>query len=76
MAISPPPSVDGRHLICARQVHKHYRRGQETVVALQDINLDVPRGAFAAVVGPSGGENRPCFTCWVAWTNRPRERSS
>ncbi len=33
---------------------KHYRRGSETVYALQGASLDIAAGEFVAIVGPSG----------------------
>lgn len=35
-------------------VSKSYRRGKETVEVLRDLTLDVPRGDFLALMGPSG----------------------
>ena len=36
------------------RVSKRYRRGQEEVVALDDVDLEVGEGEFVALVGPSG----------------------
>lgn len=36
------------------RVSKRYRRGQEEVVALDDVSLTVGEGEFVALVGPSG----------------------
>jgi ABC-type lipoprotein export system ATPase subunit len=46
---------NGKALICAREVYKVYQRGHEVVEALRGVTLEIPAGAFAAVVGPSGG---------------------
>jgi len=35
-------------------VTKEYRRGDELVRAVSDVDLDVPAGTFVAIVGPSG----------------------
>jgi putative ABC transport system ATP-binding protein len=43
---SPLIRVDG--------VTKSYKRGKETVEVLRDLTLDVPRGDFLALMGPSG----------------------
>lgn len=41
-------------LITLRNVVKTYRRGRETVHALNGVDLSIRQGAFVAVVGPSG----------------------
>jgi putative ABC transport system ATP-binding protein len=41
-------------LIRAENLRKVYRRGAESVVAVDDISLTVAAGEFAAIVGPSG----------------------
>jgi len=41
-------------MISLRDVHKVYHRGENEVRAVQGLTLDVPDGAFAAVIGPSG----------------------
>ena len=35
-------------------VSKTYRMGEVDVVALDQVSLRIPQGAFAALVGPSG----------------------
>ena len=42
-------------LIQARGLQKHYRHGKVQVEALRGVDLDVPRGAFVVIIGPSGG---------------------
>jgi len=42
-------------LIQARGLEKRYRRGKVQVEALRGVDMDVPRGAFVVIVGPSGG---------------------
>ena len=42
------------NLIEVKGVNKTYQRGGETLVVLDDLNLDVPEGAFLALMGPSG----------------------
>ena len=37
-----------------RAVSKSYRRGAETIHALEDVSLDIAAGELVAVVGPSG----------------------
>jgi ABC-type lipoprotein export system ATPase subunit len=41
-------------MITLKQVSKSYFRGEATVIALCDVNLEVGRGEFCAFVGPSG----------------------
>ena len=41
-------------LIRVDGVSKSYRRGKETVEVLRDLSLEVPRGDFLALMGPSG----------------------
>lgn len=41
-------------MISLRNVYKVYHRGTSEVRAVQEFTLDVPDGAFAAVIGPSG----------------------
>ncbi len=40
--------------IHCRGLTKSYKKGSNTVTPLQDLDLDVPRGAFLALMGPSG----------------------
>jgi putative ABC transport system ATP-binding protein len=42
-------------LIQARGLQKHYRHGKVQVDALRGVDLDVRRGAFIVIIGPSGG---------------------
>jgi putative ABC transport system ATP-binding protein len=37
-----------------RQVSRHFPSGEETVVALDQVDLLMPKGDFVALVGPSG----------------------
>ena len=41
-------------LVSVKEVNKTYRRGGETLVVLDDLNLEVPKGDFLALMGPSG----------------------
>lgn len=42
------------HIIRTNKLSKSYRRGSETVYALQEASLEVRHGEFIAIVGPSG----------------------
>lgn len=37
-----------------RNLRKDYRRGEETIHTLQDVDLDIDGGSFVALMGPSG----------------------
>jgi len=41
-------------LVSVKGVNKTYKRGGETLVVLDDLNLEVPKGDFLALMGPSG----------------------
>ena len=41
-------------MVTLQQLSKTYLRGEATVIALHDVNLEIRRGEFCAFVGPSG----------------------
>ena len=41
-------------LIAVNSVNKTYKRGEETLVVLDDLSLEVQKGDFLALMGPSG----------------------
>ncbi len=45
---------NGKALISARNLHKAYQRGSETIEVLNGLNLDIEAGEFVAFMGPSG----------------------
>jgi len=46
--------VSAGPLVEIRNLSKSYRRGGQVVPVLNDITLDIPAGAFVALMGPSG----------------------
>ena len=64
--MSEPPLVRVRH------VHKFFTRGSERVDVLQDLSLDVPDGAFWAMMGPSGSGKTTLLNL-IAGLDRPSE---
>ena len=54
------------HLIELKNVYKIYQMGEETVHALDGIDLTVDQGEFVAIVGSS------CSGKCTAMTSRPR----
>ena len=45
-------------MVQVRNVQKSYMRGKQTVEVLHGLSLDIPRGDFAALMGPSGSGMR------------------
>ncbi len=43
-----------RPVVEIRNLAKSYRRGDQVVQVLRDINMDIPAGDFVALMGPSG----------------------
>ena len=41
-------------MIRCTDVRKVYRQGETEIIALEGVSLEIPRGAFAAIMGPSG----------------------
>jgi putative ABC transport system ATP-binding protein len=54
MAETVPAPQTGKPIIEIRNLRKVYRRDKQEVVVLDGISLDVPEGAFEALMGPSG----------------------
>jgi len=50
----PPRETSGPPAVSCKAVRKVYP-GAQPVVALEDVDLEIPPGQFLAVVGPSGG---------------------
>ncbi|MEX1179067.1 MAG: ABC transporter ATP-binding protein [Nitriliruptor sp.] len=49
-----PAGATGAPLVAARAVTKRFGTGDEAVVALSDVSLDVAPGDFVSLIGPSG----------------------
>ncbi|MFW5688247.1 MAG: ABC transporter ATP-binding protein [Spirochaetota bacterium] len=47
-------TTDQTPAVIARDVHKHYVRGEQHVNALRGVSVEIPAGAFCAITGPSG----------------------
>ena len=47
-------------LIEIKKLKKTYESGEECVMALSDIDLNIEKGDFISVMGPSGSGNPPC----------------
>jgi len=50
----PPPDRNGSELLTVSGFTKRYGTGEESVLALSEIDLAVAEGEFVSVVGPSG----------------------
>jgi putative ABC transport system ATP-binding protein len=46
--------VTGRPIVTAVDVHRRYGEGEAAVDALAGVTLELPAGAFTAIMGPSG----------------------
>lgn len=42
-------------MISVRQLHKTYHRGEEAIHAVRGIDLEIEKGEFIVILGPSGG---------------------
>ena len=64
---SPPP---GPPLIQCRRLTKTYKKGDNTITPLQELDLDVPAGDFLALMGPSGSGKTTLLNL-IAGIDRP-----
>ncbi len=64
-----PPS-NGAALIQCRRLTKTYKKGDNTITPLQELDLDVPSGDFLALMGPSGSGKTTLLNL-IAGIDRP-----
>jgi putative ABC transport system ATP-binding protein len=68
--MAAPPAAPAEALVQIRHVTKSYRRGEQVVPVLTDINLVVRRGDFVAMMGPSGSGKSTLLNL-IAGIDRP-----
>lgn len=64
------PSPAAAPLIQCRRLTKSYKKGDNTITPLQDLDLDVPTGDFLALMGPSGSGKTTLLNL-IAGIDRP-----
>lgn len=62
--------MNGNAAVSLRQVHKEYRRADFSVIALEDLTLDIPKGEFFCLMGPSGS-GKSTLLHLIAGIDRP-----
>jgi len=74
--VSAPAMSTSRSIVEIRDLRKVYRMGEIEVPVLQDVSLEIQRGAFQVIVGPSGCGRPRSSTCSGRSMRRRRGRSS
>lgn len=62
--------MNGNAAVSLRQVHKEYRRADFSVIALEDLTLEIPKGEFFCLMGPSGS-GKSTLLHLIAGIDRP-----
>lgn len=62
--------MDQKNIIEVRNVSRYYKMSKETVRALDDISLAVPRGSYLSILGPSGSGKSTLFNM-IGGLDRP-----
>jgi putative ABC transport system ATP-binding protein len=62
--------TQSKSIIELQQVGKTFRRGKESIVVLDGLNLEIPEGAFEALMGPSGSGKSTLLNL-IAGLDRP-----
>ena len=70
MAEAASTEHSDQHIIQIREVWKTYKMGDEEVHALRGVTLDVFRGEYLSIMGPSGS-GKPTLFSMVGALDRP-----
>ena len=74
MSNAAAKTESAKTLIAVQGVHKSYTRGTQGIRVLQGISLDIPSGAFLALMGPSGSGKTTLLNL-IAGLDRPTQGS-
>ena len=67
--MNPVNAAAPSELIALDTVRKSYNLGRPSEAeVLHGIDLQVRRGEFIALMGPSGSGRAPCSTSWACWS--------